>query len=92
MILDPGENRRRREITRKVDLETTPLYVRAGAVIPMGPVKQYTAEPIDGPLTLWIHPAPTEHSRSTKTTGRASITARENSCGLISPGMIASDD
>ena len=41
---------------RKVDLETTPLYVRAGAVIPMGPVKQYTEEKGDGPLTLWIHP------------------------------------
>ena len=45
-----------REITRKVDLETTPLYVRAGAVIPMSPVKQYTEEKVDGPLTLWIHP------------------------------------
>jgi len=44
-----------REITRKVDLETTPLYVRAGAVIPMGPVKQYTSEKVDGPLTLWVH-------------------------------------
>jgi alpha-glucosidase/alpha-D-xyloside xylohydrolase len=45
-----------REITRKVDLETIPVYVRAGAVIPIGPVKQYTEETIDGPLTLWVHP------------------------------------
>ncbi len=45
-----------REITRKVDLETMPLYVRAGAVIPMGPVKQYTAEKVGGPLTVWVHP------------------------------------
>jgi alpha-glucosidase (family GH31 glycosyl hydrolase) len=45
-----------REIVRKVDLETMPLYVRAGAVIPMGPIKQYTAEKVDGPLTLWVHP------------------------------------
>ncbi len=45
-----------REITRKIDLETIPLYVRAGAVIPMGPVKQYTAEKVDGPLALWVHP------------------------------------
>lgn len=45
-----------REITRKVDLETIPLYVRAGAVLPMGPVKQYTGEKVDGPLTLWIYP------------------------------------
>ena len=31
-----------REIARQVDLETIPLYVRAGAILPMGPVKQYT--------------------------------------------------
>ena len=45
-----------REISRAVDLETIPLYIRAGAVIPMGLVKQYTGEAIDGPLTLWVHP------------------------------------
>ena len=45
-----------REITRKVDLETVPLYVRAGAVLPMGPVKQYTAEKVDGPLTIAVYP------------------------------------
>jgi alpha-glucosidase/alpha-D-xyloside xylohydrolase len=45
-----------REITRKVDLETIPLFVRAGAILPLGPVKQYTAEPVDAPLTLWVHP------------------------------------
>ena len=45
-----------REIIRKADLETIPLYIRAGAVLPMGPVKQYTGENLDGPLTLWIYP------------------------------------
>ena len=45
-----------REITRKVDLETIPLFVRAGAVIPMGPVRQYTTEKVDGPVELFIHP------------------------------------
>jgi alpha-glucosidase len=45
-----------REITRQVDLATIPLYVRAGAILPMGPVKQYTAEKVDGPLTLLVHP------------------------------------
>jgi len=45
-----------REIDRKVDLITTPLYVRAGAVLPMGPVKQYSDEPVDGPLTLVVYP------------------------------------
>ena len=33
-----------------------PLYVRAGAIVPMGPLKQYTAEPVDGPLTVTIYP------------------------------------
>ena len=45
-----------REMERKVDLETIPLYVRAGAVIAMGPVKQYTAENVSAPLELYIHP------------------------------------
>jgi alpha-glucosidase (family GH31 glycosyl hydrolase) len=45
-----------REIARTVDLETTPLYVRAGAILPLGPVKQYTAETVDAPLTLMVHP------------------------------------
>lgn len=45
-----------REITRNVDLATIPLYVRAGAVLPMDPVRQYTKEQVDGPLTLWIYP------------------------------------
>ena len=45
-----------REITRTVDLETIPLYVRAGAIVPMGPLKQYTAEKVDGPLDLSVYP------------------------------------
>lgn len=45
-----------REITKPVDLATMPLYVRAGAIIPVGPVKQYTAEKVDGPLTLVVYP------------------------------------
>jgi alpha-glucosidase/alpha-D-xyloside xylohydrolase len=44
-----------RELTRKVDLATEPLYVRAGAVLPLGPVKQATAEKSDGPLELVIY-------------------------------------
>jgi alpha-glucosidase (family GH31 glycosyl hydrolase) len=45
-----------REISRPVNLETLPLYVRAGAMLPLGPVKQYTAEPVDRPLTLVVYP------------------------------------
>ena len=45
-----------REIERPVDLETLPLYVRAGAILPFGPVKQYTSEENDGPLALRVYP------------------------------------
>jgi alpha-glucosidase/alpha-D-xyloside xylohydrolase len=45
-----------REISRKVDLETTPLYVRAGSILPLGPVKQYVNEQVDEPLTISIYP------------------------------------
>jgi alpha-glucosidase/alpha-D-xyloside xylohydrolase len=45
-----------REIDRAVDLETMPLFVRAGAIVPMGPVKQYSDEAVDGPLTVTIYP------------------------------------
>src|SRR5262245_46639701 len=45
-----------RELSRPVDLATMPLYVRAGAILPLGPVKQYTAEKVDVPLNLRIYP------------------------------------
>jgi alpha-glucosidase/alpha-D-xyloside xylohydrolase len=45
-----------RRIERRVDLRTIPLYVRAGAVIPMGPVRQYVDEPSDEPMALVIYP------------------------------------
>jgi alpha-glucosidase (family GH31 glycosyl hydrolase) len=45
-----------REITREVDLETMPLYVRAGTILPLGPVKQHTGEPSGGPLSISLYP------------------------------------
>lgn len=45
-----------REIQRPVDLATTPVYVRAGAVLPIDPIKQYTDEPSDQPQTLVVYP------------------------------------
>jgi alpha-glucosidase (family GH31 glycosyl hydrolase) len=44
------------EITRTVDLETTPLYVRAGAIIPMDPIRQYTGEKTDAATDLKVYP------------------------------------
>jgi alpha-glucosidase/alpha-D-xyloside xylohydrolase len=45
-----------REINRAVDLETMPLFVAAGTILPLGPVKQYTAEDTDQPLSILIYP------------------------------------
>ena len=45
-----------REISCPVDLETMPLYVRAGSILPLGPVKQFVDEKVDGPLTISIYP------------------------------------
>ena len=44
------------EVTREVDLATIPLYVRAGAIVPIGPVRQYASEPSGEPVTLRVYP------------------------------------
>jgi alpha-glucosidase/alpha-D-xyloside xylohydrolase len=45
-----------REISCAVDLETMPLFIRAGSILPLGPVKQYTNEKVDEPLSITIYP------------------------------------
>ena len=45
-----------REISRPVDLETMPLYVREGSILPLGPVKQFTGEIVEEPLSVSIYP------------------------------------
>lgn len=45
-----------RTVLRPVDLATMPLYVRAGAVLPFGPVRQYTSEPSEEPITFVVYP------------------------------------
>ena len=42
-------------VTRPVDLGTMPLYVRAGAIVPFDPVRQYTAQPVTEPTTLKVY-------------------------------------
>ena len=42
-------------VTRQVDLATMPIYVRAGAIIPVDPVRQYTSQPRTEPTTLRIY-------------------------------------
>ena len=43
------------EITRYVNLSTMPLYVRAGAILPLDPPRQYVDEPTDQPTTLAVY-------------------------------------
>jgi alpha-glucosidase len=45
-----------KSILQPVDLATIPLYVRAGAIIPVGPLKQFTAENIPEPTVLRVYP------------------------------------
>lgn len=45
-----------RWIERPVDLATMPIYARAGAVVPLDPVRQYTGQSVDGPTTLRVYP------------------------------------
>ncbi len=45
-----------REVSRPVDLATMPLFVRAGAILPLGPVKQYVDEAVTAPLTVQVYP------------------------------------
>jgi alpha-glucosidase/alpha-D-xyloside xylohydrolase len=42
-------------VTRRVDLTTMPIYVRAGSIIPFDPVRQYMAQPVTEPTTLKVY-------------------------------------
>lgn len=42
-------------VTRQVDMKTMPLYVRAGAIVPFDPVRQYTGQKVDEPMTIKIY-------------------------------------
>lgn len=45
-----------RVITAKAELNSMPLYVRAGAIIPVGPIKQHTSEKSSEATMLEIYP------------------------------------
>jgi alpha-glucosidase (family GH31 glycosyl hydrolase) len=44
-----------RTVTRQVDLATMPIYVRAGAIVPVDAVRQHTTQPRSEPTTLRIY-------------------------------------
>lgn len=43
-------------LDRPLDLATMPIYVRAGAILPLDPVRQYTAQPVTEPTTIRVYP------------------------------------
>lgn len=51
----------RQTIWTETPLDHVPLYVRGGSVLPLGPVRQHTGEPVER-LTLHVYPAPGRHT------------------------------
>jgi alpha-glucosidase/alpha-D-xyloside xylohydrolase len=45
-----------RNFTREVDLQTMPLFAQAGAIVPLGAVKQFVDEKVEGPLSVIVYP------------------------------------
>jgi alpha-glucosidase (family GH31 glycosyl hydrolase) len=45
-----------REIARDVDLATMPLHVRAGSILPLGPVKEWVEQQVSEPMSLVVYP------------------------------------
>lgn len=45
-----------RTVTKETPLNILPLYVRAGSILPMGPVQQYATEKPDAPYEIRIYP------------------------------------
>ncbi len=45
-----------KRVTTSAPLDVLPLFVKAGAIVPFGPVKQFTAEASGEPTTLRVYP------------------------------------
>ncbi|WP_197531244.1 glycoside hydrolase family 31 protein [Posidoniimonas corsicana] len=44
-----------RTVEREVDLATMPIYARAGAIVPVDPLRQFTGQEVDEPTTLRVY-------------------------------------
>jgi alpha-glucosidase/alpha-D-xyloside xylohydrolase len=77
-----------RELARAVDLETMPLYVCAGTILPLGPVKQYTEERVEARSKSPSIPALTASFLFTRMTAARSITGKAPGWASKCPGMI----
>ena len=43
-------------VSTNIDIEKIPVFIKAGSILPLGPVKQYVAEKSDEPIALHIYP------------------------------------
>ena len=43
-------------ISADAPLETMPLYVRSGSIVPIGPEIQFTSDQSNAPIELWVYP------------------------------------
>ncbi len=43
-------------VVAKADIATIPLYVRAGSILPLGPVRQYADQKSDAPVEIRVYP------------------------------------
>jgi len=43
-------------VVARADIATIPLYVRAGSILPLGPVKQYADQASDAPVEIRVYP------------------------------------
>ena len=56
----------RKQLSVSPSLESLPVYIRGGSVLPLAPLVQSTATIPDGPLTLRVYPAAPQGSTSGK--------------------------
>jgi alpha-glucosidase/alpha-D-xyloside xylohydrolase len=50
-----ARHRGRQKLARQVDLATLPIFVRAGAILPLDPPRQFMAQPTEEPTTIQIY-------------------------------------
>ena len=45
-----------RNVSKPIGLATMPIYVRAGAIVPLDPVRQFASQSVEEPTTILVHP------------------------------------
>jgi alpha-glucosidase (family GH31 glycosyl hydrolase) len=61
----------RQTLTQTVALDRIPIFVRAGAILPLDPVRQYVDEPVTEPTTIRVYPGADGEFRLYQDDGRS---------------------